>query len=151
MVEDCVAREYPEHPRVGVGAIVWRGDDVLLIRRGQPPRAGEWSIPGGGLELGETVAEAAIREVLEETGIDITVTDIVTVVDMIEHDADGRVQFHYVLVDVNAEWVRSEPQAATDAVEVRWSSIEELDQLGLWSETRRVIGLAAQRRAERGS
>lgn len=144
-----MARDYPEHPRVGVGAIVWRSDEVLLIRRGQPPRAGEWSIPGGGQELGETVAQAAIREVFEETGIEITVTDVVTVVDMIEHDPDGHVRYHYVLVDVNAEWVSSEPIAATDAVDVRWSRVEQLDAFGLWSETRRVIELAARHRAER--
>lgn len=144
-----MARDYPEHPRVGVGAIVWRGNEVLLIRRGQPPRAGEWSIPGGGQELGETVVQAAIREVFEETGIEITVTDVVTVVDMIEHDPDGRVRYHYVLVDVNAEWVSSEPVAGTDAVDVSWSRVEQLDDFGLWSETRRVIGLAARRRAER--
>lgn len=146
-----MARDYPEHPRAGVGAIVWRGEELLLIRRGQPPRAGEWSIPGGGQELGETVAEAAIREVFEETGIEITVTDVVTVVDMIERDADGRVRYHYVLVDVNAEWVSSEPKAATDAVDVCWSRLEQLDAFGLWSETRRVIALAARRRAERAS
>jgi ADP-ribose pyrophosphatase YjhB (NUDIX family) len=128
---------------------VWRGDQVLLIRRGQPPRAGEWSIPGGGQELGETVAQAAIREVFEETGIEITVTDVVTVVDMIEHDPDGRVRYQYVLVDVNAEWVSSEPVAATDAVDVCWSRVEQLDDFSLWSETRRVIELAARRRAER--
>lgn len=146
-----MARDYPEHPRVGVGAIVWRGDQLLLIRRGQPPRAGEWSIPGGGQELGETVAEAATREVFEETGIEIAITDVVTVVDMIEHDTEGRVRYHYVLVDVNAEWVSSEPEAATDAVDMCWSSLEQLETLGLWSETRRVIELAARRRAERES
>lgn len=141
-----MAREYPDHPRVGVGAIVWRGDEVLLIRRGQPPKAGEWSIPGGGLELGETVDQAAVREVFEETGIEIRVVDVVTVVDLIEHDDDQRVRYHYVLIDVNAEWVSSEPQAATDAVDVCWSRLDDLERFNLWSETRRVIELAAQRR-----
>jgi 8-oxo-dGTP diphosphatase len=141
-----VAREYPEHPRVGVGAIVWRGDEVLLIRRANPPRAGQWSLPGGGQELGETVAEAATREVFEETGISIRVMDVVTVVDLVEHDPDGRVRFHYVLVDVNAEWLASEPAAASDALDVGWWRLEQLDDLDLWSKSREVIQLAARRR-----
>ena len=141
-----MAREYPEHPRVGVGAIVWRGDDVLLIRRASPPRAGQWSLPGGGQELGETVADAAIREVFEETGMSIRVMDVVTVVDLIERDPDGRVRFHYVLVDVNAEWLASEPAAASDALDVGWWRLEQLDGLGLWNKTREVIQLAARRR-----
>ena len=120
-----------------------------MIRRANPPRAGQWSLPGGAQELGETIAEAAKREVFEETGLDIAVTDVVTVVDMIERDANGKIRFHYVLVDVNAEWVSSEPVAATDAVDVCWSRVEQLDDFGLWSETRRVIELAARRRAER--
>jgi ADP-ribose pyrophosphatase YjhB (NUDIX family) len=143
-----VAREYPEHPRVGVGAIVWRGNEVLMIRRANPPRAGQWSLPGGAQELGETIAEAAKREVFEETGLDIAVTDVVTVVDMIERDANGKIRFHYVLVDVNAEWVAGEPKAATDAQDACWISVEGLNTLGLWSETHRVIELAARRRAE---
>ena len=141
-----MTREYPQHPRVGVGAIVWHGDHVLLVRRANPPRAGQWSLPGGGQELGETVAQAAVREVKEEAGIDVAVTDVVTVVDLIEHDPDGRVRFHYVLVDVNAEWVAGEPMAATDASEVCWASVDQLEVLEVWSETRRVIKMAADRR-----
>jgi 8-oxo-dGTP diphosphatase len=145
-----VSREYPQHPRVGVGAIVWRGDEVLLVRRANPPRAGQWSLPGGGQELGETIAEAARREVFEETGIEVAVVDVVTVIDMIECDPDERIRFHYVLVDVNAEWVAGEPKPATDALDVRWARIEQLDMMSLWSETRRVIDLAARRRAGGG-
>ncbi len=141
-----MTREYPQHPRVGVGAVVWRGDRVLLVRRANPPRTGQWSLPGGGQELGETVAQTAAREVKEEAGIDVAVTDVVTVVDLIEHDSDGRVRFHYVLVDVNAEWVAGEPVAATDVSEVCWASVGQLELLEVWSETRRVIEMAAARR-----
>ena len=141
-----MTREYPQHPRVGVGAVVWRGDRVLLVRRANLPRAGQWSLPGGGQELGETVVQTAAREVKEEAGIDVAVTDVVTVVDLIEHDSDGRVRFHYVLVDVNAEWVAGEPVAATDVYEVCWASVGQLELLEVWSETRRVIEMAAARR-----
>ena len=145
-----MTREYPQHPRVGVGAVIWRGDRVLLVRRATPPRAGQWSLPGGGQELGETVTQTAIREAKEEAGIDIAVTDVVTVVDLIERDPDGRVRFHYVLVDVAAEWVAGEPVAATDASEVCWVSIDQLASLEVWSETRRVIEMAADRRGFSG-
>ena len=140
-------RDYPELPVVGVGAIIWRGDQVLLVRRGNPPRAGQWSLPGGRQELGETVVEAAKREVTEETGLTVEIAEVVTVVDLIERDDDGRVRYHYVLIDVNAEWVAGEPLAADDAADARWIGLDALDDVELWIETRRVIRLAAERRA----
>ena len=142
-----MAREYPELPVVGVGAIIWRGNQVLLVRRGNPPRAGQWSLPGGRQELGETVAEAAKREVAEETGLTVEVADVVTVVDLIERDEFGRVRYHYVLIDVNAEWLAGEPVAADDATDTRWISLDALDDVELWTETRRVIQLGAKRRS----
>ncbi|HEY0605523.1 MAG TPA: NUDIX domain-containing protein [Herpetosiphonaceae bacterium] len=139
-------REYPTSPLIGVGAVIWRADRVLLIRRGKPPRENEWSLPGGRQELGETVAEAARREAREETGLAITVRDVVAVVDLIDRDADGRVQFHYTLIDVLAEWQSGEAVAADDAAEVAWVTLDELPRYSLWSETERVIRLADERR-----
>lgn len=143
-----MAREYPDHPLVGVGAVVWRGDQVLLIRRGTPPRQDQWSLPGGRQELGETVAEAARREVREETGIDIEVLDVVAVVDLIDRDAADQVQFHYTLIDVLAEFRAGEAQHGDDAADVAWARLDDLAQYALWGETERVIRLAAERREQ---
>ncbi len=142
-----MSREYPPYPIVGVGAIVWRDYQILLVRRGTPPRAGQWSLPGGRQELGETVAEAAKREVAEETGLTVEVTGIVTAVDLIERDEHGRVRYHYVLIDLNAEWVAGEPVAADDAADARWIDLDALDDIELWTETQRVIRLAAEQRS----
>lgn len=139
---------YPEQPLVGVGAVVWRDERVLLIRRGKPPRQDEWSLPGGRQELGETVAEAARREVREETGLDVAVQDVIAVVDLIERDDDGRVRFHYTLIDVLADWRAGEAQAGDDAAAVAWASLDELPRYTLWSETERIIRLSAEQRKE---
>lgn len=141
-----MSRDYPDRPVVGVGAVVWRGERVLLIRRGKPPRAGHWSLPGGAQELGETVIEAARREVREETGLELARVELLTVVDSIERDANGRVCRHYTLVDVTAEAGPGEPRAGDDAAAVGWFTLDELARLGLWEETLRVIRLAAARR-----
>ncbi len=138
-------REFPELPQVGVGVIVWRGDQCLLVRRAKPPRSGQWSIPGGRQRLGETLSEAARREVHEETGVMIEVIDVVTAVDLIERDGAGQVRFHYVLVDVNASWLSGEPRAGSDAEDVLWTRLDMLSELGMWSETERIIRLAATR------
>jgi 8-oxo-dGTP diphosphatase len=145
-----VSREYPSRPVVGVGAVVWRGERVLLVRRGRAPRAGQWSLPGGGQRLGETVAEAALREVEEETGLEVTITEVIATVDLIDRDQDGRVRYHYTLIDVSAEAPVGEPVAGDDAAETRWFDLDELPGLGLWSETLRIIGLAAERRKAGG-
>jgi ADP-ribose pyrophosphatase YjhB (NUDIX family) len=141
-----MAREYPQTPVVGVGVVVWRADQVLLIKRGRPPRQHEWSLPGGRQELGETVADAAQREVYEETGIVVEIRDVVAVVDLIDRDADGQVRFHYTLIDLLAEWRAGEPVAADDAAAIAWATLDQLDQYQLWHETERVIRLAAERR-----
>jgi 8-oxo-dGTP diphosphatase len=135
-------REYPDRPWVGVGIVVWKGDEVLLVRRGRNPRKGEWSIPGGGQALGETVFEAAIREVREETGLTICTTGIVTVVDSILRDTEGRPQFHYTLVEINAEWVAGTARAADDVEDVRWVPPAEAGDFVKWGETLRVIEMA---------
>ncbi len=119
--------------------VVWRDDRFLLVLRGKEPNRGQWSIPGGAQRLGETVFAAAEREVGEETGLRIRVLGLVDVVDGIRRDEAGRVSWHYTLVDLAAEWLDGEPRAADDAEAVGWFTLGELPQLGLWSETERVI------------
>lgn len=135
----AISREYPERPVAAVGAVVVDNGKVLLIRRGKPPRPGQWSLPGGGQELGETYVEAAIREVREETGLVIEVLGLVDVVDSITRDESGAVRFHYLLADIVARPVGGTLQAGGDASEARWFSPEEAFALPLWSETIRVI------------
>lgn len=136
-------RRYPERPFVGVGIVVWRGDEVLLVQRGKPPRLGQWSLPGGMQETGETVNEAARREVMEEANVEIEIIGLVDVVDSIRRDGRNDVEFHYTLVDLAAEWRGGEARPGSDAAAVRWVTLEELGGLGLWSETVRIIRQAA--------
>jgi len=131
---------------VGVGVVVWRGDEVLLIKRGKPPRAGCWSLPGGRQKLGETAREAGAREVLEETGVRVAIGDLIDVVDSITRDADGRVRLQYTLVDFQAHWLAGEPAAASDAADARWVHRDDLADYGLWEETLRVIACSARGR-----
>ncbi len=142
------AREYPDRPWAGVGIVVWRGHEILLVRRGRAPRKGEWSIPGGGQALGETVFEAAIREVREETGLTVRPTAILTVVDSILLDADDRPQFHYTLVEISAEWVAGEARAADDVDDVRWVQPAKARDFVKWDETLRIIALAREQRKQ---
>jgi ADP-ribose pyrophosphatase YjhB (NUDIX family) len=139
-------REYPLRPVVGVGVVVWHGERLLLVRRGRPPRQGHWSLPGGAQELGETVADAARREVLEETGIEVEALELLTTVDMIERDGE-RVRYHYTLIDFTAEAGAAGLCPGSDAAEARWFTLAEAARLGLWSETLRIIELARARRA----
>jgi 8-oxo-dGTP diphosphatase len=122
-----VVREYPQAPIVGVGAVVIDGDHVLLIRRGQEPMKGQWSLPGGVLEVGETLLDGVRREVLEETGLEVEPVALIEVLDRIVRDEDGRVQFHYVLVDYLCRVTGGELCCATDAVDARWAPRDELD------------------------
>lgn len=135
-------REYPTRPFVGVGAAVIRDGRVLLVKRGKPPKAGSWSLPGGAQKVGETVHEAARREVREETGLDVEVLGLVDVVDSITRDETGRVHYHYTLVDVVAEAGPGTAQAGGDAAGIGWFGLDELGSLDLWSETERIIRLA---------
>ena len=143
-----MSREYPDRPFVGVGVVVWRGDNVLLIQRGKPPRIGAWSLPGGAQELGETVRETAGREVREETGVEIDVTHLIDVVDTITRDKDGRVRLQYTLVDFAAEWRLGETVACSDAMGAQWIHPDDLGPLNLWKETLRIIELSRARRRE---
>lgn len=138
-----MSREYPDRPIAAIGVVVWRNDKLLLIQRGKEPRKGQWSLPGGMQELGETTREAAVREVREETNLDIEVTHLLDVVDTIQHDDDGRVRMQYVLIDYAAEWRARDAVAGSDAMGARWVNPDELPEYKLWSETLRIIELSA--------
>lgn len=127
-------------PVPAVGIVCLRGDEVLLVRRGNPPRAGEWSIPGGRIEPGETTISAALRELQEETSISAEIIGLVDVVDAIfENKAGDLVTRHYVLIDYVARWVSGQPVAGDDANEAKFFGSDEIQSLGLWDETLRVI------------
>ena len=124
-------REYPEAPIVGVGAVVIDGEKVLLVRRGHEPLKGEWSLPGGALELGETLQQGVVREVLEETGLTVVPTAIVEVFDRItQEEVSGRIRYHYVLVDFVCRVTGGMLHGGSDAEEARWVVREEMHQQG---------------------
>lgn len=128
---DPKARRYPERPIVGVLAVVLRRGRALVVRRANPPMAGRWGFPGGVLELGETVAAGAMRELLEETGVIAEPIGPLTVIDTIDRDDEGRVRFHYALVAVRAIWRSGEGIAGDDADEVAWFSYADIVEGGL--------------------
>jgi 8-oxo-dGTP diphosphatase len=135
-------REYPTRPIVGIGIVVIKDDAVLLVRRGKPPNAGAWTLPGGAQELGETTEQAARRELFEETGLEVETLHFAATVDNIRHDADGRIRFHYTIIDFAAGWVSGEPIGASDVTEAVWAKLDALDEYSLWSEAHRVIAIA---------
>jgi 8-oxo-dGTP diphosphatase len=138
-------REFPEVPLVGVGAIIIEEARVVLVKRAHPPLEAEWSIPGGVLEVGELVREAAIREAREETGLAVETGELLGVFDRVLRDPEQRVQYHYVLIDFLCRRVGGDPVAASDAAEVRWFTPEQLPPLNLAKDTLDVIrkGFAA--------
>lgn len=146
-----MSREYPEHPRVGVGAVILDGGRVLLVKRGGQPSAGKWSLPGGLVELGETTVEAIAREVVEECGLSITIAGVAGVVDRVVRDDAGRVRYHYVLVDYLAHPKSQAVVAGSDAADARWVAVDEVARLditdGLVDMIRRAQALAEGERA----
>lgn len=119
-------RHYPEHPVPAVGAIVIHEGKVLVVRRGQAPARGVWAVPGGRVELGESLREATEREVLEETGVEVRAGEPVWAFDSVIRDADERIRYHYVIVDYMAAYVAGDPHGRDDVTEARWMTPEEL-------------------------
>lgn len=132
-------------PVAGAGVVCLKGEEVLLIRRGQPPRRGEWSLPGGRIEWGERAADTALRELFEETGVEAELVGLLDVVDGLFAGPDGALESHYLLVDYVARWRSGEPRAGDDATEARFWPAPQAIELVQWSETRRIIALALER------
>jgi 8-oxo-dGTP diphosphatase len=132
-------REYPDTPLVGVGAIIIDEDRVVLVKRGHAPLQGKWSIPGGVLEVGETLRKAVVREVREETGLTIEPGELLGVFERVLPDDQGRMRYHYVLIDFLCRRVTGELSAADDAEQARWFQRHELPGLELAPETEEVI------------
>jgi mutator protein MutT len=135
---------------VGVGAVVWRDGFVLLERRGQPPAAGSWSLPGGLVDVGETLEQAVAREVREECSIEVTVGPLLGVFEPIMRDDDGRIRYHYVVVDFLALYASGDIAIGDDAAELVWASVEELETYPLLPATRDMIERARQAVAQKG-
>lgn len=136
-------REYPSQPIVGVAAVVLRGAEVLLVRRGREPAKGTWGLPGGAVELGETLVQAVRREVQEECAVEIEVGPVVGVFEPMQRDSAGRLQYHYVVIDLLARHLTGEPRADDDAEEACWIALDQLDKLPMQQETREIIRRAA--------
>ncbi|MHB1004554.1 MAG: NUDIX hydrolase [Chloroflexota bacterium] len=141
-----MSREYPPRPIVAVGGVTFREDDVLIARRGKAPGYGTWTIPGGAVKVGETLREAAAREVREECGIEITVGELAEIIDRIVPDADGRIQYHYVIVDFVAEHREGDLAAGSDCLEAHWVPPDRLDDYNLNQLTLDVIAKARRLR-----
>ena len=136
---DFMAREYPAHPVVGVGAVVVRDGRALIIKRAHEPRKGEWSLPGGLLELGESLQDAARREIKEETGLDVVVGPIIETFDRVHRDDAGRIRYHFVIVDFVCWSDDGEAVAGSDAEAWRGSAADEIDDYGVNAHAKAVI------------
>lgn len=142
-------RRYPDMPLTGVGAIIFRDDQVLLVKRGHSPSMGKWSIPGGLVELGESLDDAVRREVLEEVGLEVRVVDLVAALDRVIRDAAGRIEYHYILLDFLCTAGPGNPVAATDAEECRFVPLEQLSSYDLTRGTETVIRRAFEKAKHR--
>ena len=142
-------REYPERPAIGVGGVVISSGRVLLVRRGGPPLEGEWSIPGGMLEVGETLFEGVRRELAEETGMDVRVIELIEVFERVSLDAAGKAKYHFVVLDYLCEMVRGDARAGSDVTAVAWAAPSELSKYSLTETAARVIEKAFEMARQR--
>jgi ADP-ribose pyrophosphatase YjhB (NUDIX family) len=138
-------RRYPERPMVGVAAIIFHGDEVLLVQRGREPAYGQWSLPGGLVKVGEELHQAVRREVLEEVGLQVEVVDVVTVLDRILYDRESRIEYHYVLVDFLCGFTGGKPVPASDVLDCRFVPVSLLPQVPLTRGTSEVIASTLKR------
>jgi 8-oxo-dGTP diphosphatase len=143
-------RRYPERPYAGVGAIIFRGSEVLLVKRGRPPALGKWSIPGGLVELGESLEASVRREVMEEVGLEVKVIDLVAALDRVILDQDGRIEYHYILLDFLCEAVGGLLKAGTDADECRFIPMKDLRRFDMTRGTEEVIQRAFEKAGSLG-
>ncbi|MEM5787237.1 MAG: NUDIX hydrolase [Syntrophobacteraceae bacterium] len=132
-------RQYSDRPLAGVGAIIFRDDQVLLIKRGRAPSIGKWSIPGGLVELGESLEDAVRREIREEVGLEVRVVDLVAALDRVILDRNGRIEYHYILLDFLCESIQGDPLAATDADDCIFAPLKDLPTYDLTRGTEKVI------------
>jgi 8-oxo-dGTP diphosphatase len=137
--EEDMTRKYPTRPMVGVGATILRGDHVLIVQRGREPAYGKWSLPGGLVELGESLHDAICREVLEEANLKVAVVDVVAVLDRVLRDDDGRVEYHYILVDFLCRCDVGEPLPGTDVLACCFVPVSNLGRYPLTSGTLVVV------------
>jgi ADP-ribose pyrophosphatase YjhB (NUDIX family) len=138
-------RDYPDRPLVGVGAVIVRDNRAVIVERSTEPLKGQWSIPGGALEIGETLRQCAAREALEETGLEVEAVDVLDVFDSIYTDPDGRCRYHYVLIDFFCRMIGGELRAGGDAAQARWITREELGNFRITESARKVIGKALEK------
>jgi 8-oxo-dGTP diphosphatase len=132
-------RRYPQRPILGVGALIYEGESILLVERGHEPLKGFWSLPGGAVETGESLDQAIAREVREETGLVVNPTSVATIFERILRDAEGRAEYHYVLVDYFCTVTGGQLQAGDDSAEVRWVRLDAVESVKLTAGTREVI------------
>lgn len=142
-------REYPERPVLAVGGVVISGARVLLTRRGQPPLEGRWSIPGGLLELGETIAQAVERELNEEASVQVRALELIEIYEKVLRLPNQPPQYHFVILDYLCERIGGNAQAGSDVTDVAWSSEDELDRFNLTAEAKRVVKRAFAMSRER--
>jgi 8-oxo-dGTP diphosphatase len=134
-----MSREYPLYPIPGVAGIIVRDDEVLLVQRGKDPSKGKWGIPGGVVEVGETIEEAIVREVKEETGCECKPIKRLAIFDSIRKDDDGRIHWHYILFEFLCKYISGEVLASDDAAEARWVKLTELERVNIMDSTRKFI------------
>ena len=133
------SREYPKHPIPGVAATIIHENRILLALRGKPPSQGMWGLPGGVVEVGETLEEAVVREIKEETSVDVEPIKLITIFDTIRRDKEGRIKTHFILFEYLCKYLGGEVKAASDAPDARWISLDALDSIDIMHSTRRFI------------